>query len=435
MTDHPTNCLEPPVRPPNFNVTPSSIAEATERVITTTRNLVNELCIPKNAQEFTFTNTILPFLHDENIRLRESRFIYFYKSSNPDKDLRDASHDATLRFDDFEVELYGNKDFCKAVMAVKARGEKMDPEYAQYLNYMLMAFEKSGCSLENVASRDRFTQLSTEFNAKTAQAFKNLDEDETGIWIARDELEGLPPNFFEKRKSETTGLGEAGRFWISGRFTDVEPVVKYAINPDVRKRVYLMRHHVSPGNISLYKEIIIIRDEKARLLGYQNHASFMLSTRTKMTPESVISDLKNLEASLKPQKDAELALLTNLKQEDLKGSGKQEPLYLWDYPYYSRIQVEQALQVSNKDVAEYFPFEHCLSSLLRMFEKLFTIHIESFCPAEGETWHTDVKVYAVWEIIEGRKYFLGWLYIDPYPRANKYRHFGHCCLQQVCRTT
>jgi metallopeptidase MepB len=424
---------EPPVRPPNFKTTPAAIAADMEAVITKTKNLVNKLSKSQPGHEHTFANTILPFLHDENARSGTTRQLHFYKSSTTDDGLRQASREASQAFADFDSEIYSNKDFYRVVSAVKSLGEDLDPEYERYLDDLLTNFKQNGCSLENEAF-DRYVKLSLEYNAYSIRAFKNLDQDESGIWLDRDELEGMPSNFFEIREQKTTDPEKAGRFWITGKVTDWEPILQYAKNPETRKRVYLMRAHVSKGNITLYQDVLCIRDEQARLLGYANHASAKLAMSTKRHPRDVIQQLEDLRTALQPQRDAELALLSTLKCKDLNLDDEKTQMYLWDYPYYSRMHSDQVSQASKAEIAEYFPFDYCLSKQLQMFERIFSLKIAPYKPSEGDTWHSDVKLYAVWDKLSSGKSFLGWLYIDPYPRPSKYRHFGHYSVKLVGRS-
>jgi Zn-dependent oligopeptidase len=70
--------------------------------------------------------------------------------------------------------------------------------------------------------------------------------------------------------------------------------------------------------------------------------------------------------------------------------------------------------------------------MFKTFEHLFGTRIQSFTASAEEVWHDNVSLYTVWDS-DNNNSFLGWLYIDQYPRDGKYAHFGHYGLQQVCQ--
>jgi len=69
-----------------------------------------------------------------------------------------------------------------------------------------------------------------------------------------------------------------------------------------------------------------------------------------------------------------------------------------------------------------------MKQLLKLFEHLFTIRVLEYSPADNEIWHEDVSVYTVYNIDDT---FLGWIYVDPYPRAGKYGHFANFAIHPV----
>lgn len=420
----------PPCRPPLFNATPVEIEEDAARLVRNSSLLVDQLKRPDD--DYKFSNTILQFIDAENLRLRDMRVIQFYRSTSTDSKLREASRKASKQLTDAESELFNRVDLHRAFSIVRSRNDLLDPEYQHYLLKIGESFEENGLSISDPERRQRFRDITTKLNALRSEGLKNLDTDATGIWLSQEELDGVPPNYFENRKtnSEVSASDENQsdlKFWVSAKDPDTLPVLKFAKNSETRKKTLIMRQQRAPGNVSVYREIITHRDEAARLLGFQNHAAFRTSSRIIQTPEAVQKLLNDLQTRFRFKRQEEVETLLAVKRQH--ASGESDNLYLWDKAFYSRIYQESTLSYNQESVMEYFSLEHCVLKMFDTFEHMFSIRIKPFKPRPEETWHETVTLYALWEGDESKSLFLGWLYVDPYPREGKYQHFGYYPLQ------
>lgn len=123
------------------------------------------------------------------------------------------------------------------------------------------------------------------------------------------------------------------------------------------------------------------------------------------------------------------------KKESAGRDARTDKVFLWDQSYYARIQDEAQRQL-NVNVSEYFELRTTLSKLLNMFEHLFSLKFHQISPEQqqdlgrGEplVWDTaEIQMYSVWE--QGTEQeFLGYAYLDLYPRPGKYTHAGHYSL-------
>ncbi len=157
--------------------------------------------------------------------------------------------------------------------------------------------------------------------------------------------------------------------------------------------------------------MVNFRDERAKLLGYNNHADFVLERRMAEQPEAVMKFLKKLLATYKPAAEKDLA--------DLKAFAKTmngpEEIQPWDVGYYSEKLKEKLFDFSGEDLRPYFKLENVLDGVFTHFSKLFGLQFKA--SDAYPTWHEDVVMYEVFE--EGSNRFMGLFYADFYPRKGK----------------
>lgn len=195
-------------------------------------------------------------------------------------------------------------------------------------------------------------------------------------------------------------------------------------------------------NIVLLQEAIALRDEAARLLGFPDHATFVLEDRMAKTPKAVDAFLDDLGQKIAHAARKDLEKLKELKSTD-KYCLDAEHYYIWDHPFYMTQMLSQKFQLDSQKVAEYFPLQTCLEGMLNAFEQLFGLH---FHKIEGHdrdmisgtgkgadiVWHSDVQVFSVWDAdaeAQNGSEFLGYLYFDLLPREGKFGHAANFPLQ------
>jgi metallopeptidase MepB len=206
----------------------------------------------------------------------------------------------------------------------------------------------------------------------------------------------------------------------------------------------LGRQNKCNSNVPLFKEAIVLRDEAARLLGYNNHAEFRIEDKMAKTPKTVDDFLGDLRTRLAPGGLKEIKNLMSVKEEDLKQLGKANEIdghyYLWDNRYYDRLMLEQDFALDQEKIAEYFPLSSTVRAMLHIFEELFGLVFVEITGEERDkisesgkgndiVWHEDVQLFSVWDDEGEGSGFVGYLYMDLHPRPGKYGHAANFNLQ------
>lgn len=438
----PQEYKKPPQAPPVFTGTPKSIIEDTKNMIEKSRSLENKLVAEVKAQDADFKNVMLPMALDENSSGLISHIIGFYQSVSTDQGVRDASTEAEQLMDDFAIESGMREDMYKMVETAFKKNEKLDAESHRLLEKTHKDYIRNGLGIPAGPKRDRYKEIKKRLSQLCIVFSKNLNEEVGGLWFDPKELEGVPEDvlsLFAKGEGE-----HAGKVKMTFKYPDVFPTLKYAKNPATRKKVYLANENKLPQNIPIFREVILLRDEAARLLGYPNHASFVIEDKMAKTPKTVDDFLGDLRQRLKNGGQSEIKALTQLKEQDLKTRGMEKSIdghyYIWDNRFYDRLMLEKDYSVDQEKLSEWFPLETSIRGMLTIFETLFGMTFVEITGADRSlispsgkgddiVWHPDVQVFSVWDSEDQGNGFIGYLYLDLHPREGKYGHAANFNLQ------
>lgn len=348
------------------------------------------------------------------------------------------------------------EDIFKLVSAVETKNEQAPvsdvPESLRLLDKMNKDYVRNGLALPE-DKRARFKEIKKELSTLGIEFSKRLNEENGGIWFTPEQLKGVPDDVLNTLKK---GEGEnEGKLWLTFKYPDLFPTMKYAVDPETRKLVFLGNENKCNENSELFKKAIELRDEKARLLGFKSHAEFTLDTKMAHTPEKVLEFLNDLRTRLEPGGRKEIARLREFKKADsiankLFDDGKY---YLWDHRYeslihtslrcirltycryYDRMLLEKEYQLDAQKIAEYFPVTETIQGMMRIFQTLFGLEFVEVTDDSKHVWHEDTKQFRVYneKLSDGSEQtFVGWLYLDLHPREGKYGHAANFNLQPVC---
>ncbi|KAI8207765.1 Saccharolysin [Colletotrichum sp. SAR 10_76] len=270
-----------------------------------------------------------------------------------------------------------------------------------------------------------------QIDALRQQYNRNYRNDDGGIWLSLDGLEGVPgedlARFLGRQKS--TDVSTKDQAFVRFTRSDVNAVLQYATTPSTRKKVYVANERKVPENVDLFKQVIDLRDENARLLGYENHAAFRLEARVAKAATWVNSFLDGLEDVLLRKGGEEMKTLLEIRDKDFPQDNDSMPL--WDYDYYNRL-LQERIDVKHGQISEYFPLDYSVSAMLELFATDLQLR---FVPLTADqkkdvVWHDDVQAWAVWDERNASKgEFVGYLYTDLLIRPNKHQGSQNVNLQ------
>ena len=304
---------------------------------------------------------------------------------------------------------------------------KNSAEFANYsqaqkkaIENSLRDFELSGISLP-AEQQKRYGEIVTRLSEMNSQ-FSNNVLDATMGWekIVTDEnqLKGLPESALQAAKQSAQNKGVEGyRFTLE--IPSYLPVMTYCENRQLREEMYrafvTRASEQGPNagkwdNSAVMEEILTLRVELAKLLGFEHYTDLSLATKMAENPQQVFDFLENLAVRCKPQGEKELAEL----EEFCKTTENVTALEPWDITFYSEKQKQAQYSINDEELRPYFPEDRVLSGLFELIKRIFNIRaVERF---GVDTWHKDVRFF---DLIDETDEVRGSFYLDLYAREHK----------------
>ncbi|KAF7117686.1 hypothetical protein CNMCM5793_006809 [Aspergillus hiratsukae] len=286
--------------------------------------------------------------------------------------------------------------------AAKQLLDKLTPQDATFENVVL-----------SMAEIDNDIKIKVQFLAffQAVSPSWSYVKNRRSLWKEEEHLEGLGAERIQALPLHPLD----GIRGVPLKKTYVNAALSSGVRSETRKEVFLQSQRIFPENIELFKEIVILRDERARLLGFKSYAHQQARSKLLKSPQDVKTMLDELSMHLLPIAQKELEALQRTKDPSVS------PFYLWDFDYHHDKMLRDNYQVDHDLIAEYFPAKATIQRMLTVFETIFSLKIESLkCIRGDHVWHPEVKVFSV--VDRDSSAFLGFLYLDIYPRDGKFNH-------------
>ena len=285
----------------------------------------------------------------------------------------------------------------EAVWEARA-GLDLSGEQARVLMLTRRSFVRAGAALEGQADA-RMTEIKARL-AELGTAFtQNLlaDEREWVMELTESDLEGLPGFVIEAARAAGREKGADGPVVTLSRSLIV-PFLQFSPRRDLRERAF--RAWAARGanggatdNRAIAREILELREERAKLLGYGNFAEYKLETEMAKTPEAVRELLMAVWEPAKARAEADAAVLESMMHED-GVNGRLEP---WDWRYYAEKRRRVEHDFDEAEVKPYLSLDAMIAAAFACANRLFGLE---FKPLEVPLYHPDCRA---WEVTrEGR---------------------------------
>lgn len=414
-----------------FNLEAPEIGDYTDRLIADSKAVQDEVAAMID-RELSFDSVVLPLSYDESVFATLSKNVIFPSYVSPDANVRAESTKSKKKISDFSIESGMRTDVYQVLKSVKQKTlleNHLPFDEQRLLDRMIRDFERNGLALDS-SVQSQVKQLKEQLSQLCIEFQKNLNEDTTQLLFDEWELEGCPSDFLQ---SLGRSDNDDKKYIVTLKVPDVLPVMKYAKRPETRKKLDFARSSQCQSvNVPLFEQALKIRYQIARLLGFENHASYVLDVRMAKTTDNVLQFLHDLRSRLVTGAEVELNRMRELKRlnEHESEASNVDVIHPWDYVYYDRVMKETDYDLDDNLIKDYFPFDHTFNGLLQMVQETFALRFEEDVGAsedKSRVWHPDVRLYNVFDSDSNE--FIGQFYLDLYPRAGKYNHFAAFPLQ------
>ncbi|WP_416396623.1 M3 family metallopeptidase [Allohahella sp. A8] len=322
--------------------------------------------------------------------------------------LREAYNAAVELLSEYYTELGQNKGLYQAYQALaeSAEFEQLPQAKRKALEDALRSFRLSGVSLEaDVQKRygeisRRLAQLTSKFSDNVldaTQAWKKPVDDKTL-------LSGLPESALDMLRSAASKADDCeAEYLLSLEFPCYHAIMTYCDTRELREEMYVAfstrasdqgPHAGQFDNTETMHEILSLRQEMARLLGFDTYAEYSLATKMAEDPQTVTSFLEELAEKARPFARREFDELQAFAREtDGERITQAQGLQAWDVGYYSEKLRKSRYDLSQEALRPYFPAERVIKGMFSVVSKLFGVQFEQ---AEADDcYHEDVTFYRV----------------------------------------
>ena len=406
---------------PSFaNIRPEHVEPAVDAVLAENRAEVARLL--KTTADSTWNNTLQPIEDLEDRLNRVWSPVSHLHAVADSEELRSAYNACLPKLSAYATEMGQNEKLFRAYRRVADSAEfgRLSQAQRKIVENALRDFRLSGIELAPT-DKDRFKQIRQELSRLQTRFEENL-LDATHAWQKHvthaHTLAGLPESALALARQTAEREGKAG--WIfTLEFPSYMPVMNYADDRSLRREMYeayvTRASDCGPNagkwdNTSLMEQIVGLRYEMARLLGFANYAEYSLATKMARTPDEVLAFLRDLARRSKPVAQRDFAEVEQFTRE---GFGIDR-LEAWDLAYYSEKLRKKKFSISQEELRPYFPVPRVLDGLFAVVQKLYGLQIRERTGVE--TWHPDVRFY---EIHDEAGALRGMFYLDLYARPHK----------------
>jgi peptidyl-dipeptidase Dcp len=368
----------------------------------------------------TFENTIVALERAGHALDRVTTVYGIWSSNMNGPEFQTIQREMAPRLAAFNDKITQNAALFRRIEAVynSPAKKRWTPEQQRLSWYYYTNFVRGGAKLD-AQPKSRLSEINQQLAGLYTRFSQNLlaDENEQFLTLkSEDELAGLPQSLRDAASAAAAQKKQAGAWVILNTRSSIDPFLTYSDRRDLREKAWRM--FINRGdngdahdNNAIITEILQLRAERAKLLGFPTHAHWRLENSMAKTPERA---MQLMEAVWKPavqRVHEEVADMQALA--DREGAGiKIEP---WDYRYYMEKVRKARYDLDQNEVKQYLQLDKLREGIFWVAGELFNF---KFTPVNDvPTYHPDVHVWEVTDRTSGRH--IGLWYFDPYAREGK----------------
>jgi peptidyl-dipeptidase Dcp len=367
-----------------------------------------------------FENTIAALERSGGTLDRVSTLYSIWGSTMASPEYQVVQREMAPRLAAFNDQITQNEALFKRIEAVynSPAKAKLKPEQQRVTWLYYTNFVRAGARLDANAKK-RLSEINQQLAGLFTKFSQNVLAEETDQFItlkSEDELAGLPQSLRDAAAAAAETKKQPGTWVIMNTRSSIDPFLTYSDRRDLREKAWRM--FVNRGdnggehdNKAIITEILQLRAERAKLLGYPTHAHWRLENAMAKTPEKA---MELMEAVWKPavaRVQEEVADMQALADKE----GAKIKIEPWDYRYYMEKVRKAKYDLDQNEVKPYLQLEKLREGIFWVAGELFNFNFTRV--ANVPVAHPDIRV---WEVTDKTtKKHIGLWYFDPYARAGK----------------
>ena len=375
--------------------------------------------IVNNTETPTFQNTILPYDKSGETLSRVSNVFFNILECNSDDELMALAEQVMPLLSKHGDAIAMNpKLFEKIDYVYQHRNEMgLDEQQIRVVEKYHQDFVRSGAALPD-DKKAELSKINEQLSTLSLQFGNNLLKENGNYKLVIEnqaDLAGLPQSSIDAAAEQAKADGMDGKWVFTLSKPSLIPFLQFAENRELRKQMYLAYYNRGDNgnefdNKNLIKEMLRLRQQKAQLLGYDNHANYVLAVNMAhdaATVDQFLADIFNPAQELAKKELAEMQAIA-------KKEGAKFKLEGWDWWYYAEKLRKEKYDFDENYIKPYLSVDNVRNGMFSAANKLYGVTF---------TKNNTIPVYypgvETYEVKEANGDFLGILYLDYYPRASK----------------
>ena len=369
----------------------------------------------------TFDNTIAAMDRAGHSLDRVGAIYGVYTSTMDDAPVQAIESEMEPKLAAFSDRIVQNSRLFARIDAVYASrsGLSLTPEQQRLLWLRYTRFVRAGAKLDD-AAKARLSELNQQLAILYTKFRQNvLEEEGTQMVLLESEadLAGLSPSQRDAAAAAAAAHGKAGKWAILNTRSSVDPFLTWSTRRDLREKVWRMftmrgDNGDAHDNKQIITEILQLRAQRAKLLGYPTHAHWQLEDTMAKTPERAVALLEAVWKPAVARVHEEVADMQKIADREKAGIR----IAPWDYHFYAEKVRKAKYDLDENDVKPYLQLEKLREAMFWVAGQLFGFRFAQITDGSIPVYHPDVRV---WEVTDAQGEHVGLWYFDPYARPGK----------------
>ena len=429
MTEAPSPALEPGANPlldawntpfaapPFAAIRPEHFGPAFAAAFAEHRREV--AAIAAEAAAPTFANTVAALERAGRTLRRVSAAFFALVGAHSNEAILALERDVVPRLTAHWDAIHMNQALFRRIAAIKADAAGLDAEQARVLDRYFVTFRRAGAGLD-ASARGRLAEIGERLAALGTQFSQRVLADEQGWTMpldTEDDLAGLPEHLGAAARAAARERGLASPAAVTLSRSSVEPFLTFSRRRDLREkafRAWIARGEGGKGGLSdnteIIAEMVRLRTEKAKLLGYPTWADYRLDDAMAKTPAAARALLTKVWTPARARALAD----RDAMQEMVRAEGGNFKLAAWDWRYYAERLRQERCDLAEGEIEPYLRLDRMIEAAFETARRLFGI---TATPRHDvPVWHPDVRT---WEIRAADGRHLGLFFGDYFARPSK----------------
>jgi len=365
-----------------------------------------------------FKNTLEPFDASGKLLEKVSSVFFALNGANTSKEMQEIARQLSPMLSKHNDDINLNPKLFERVKIIYGARHKVryDADQLRLIEETYKTFVRGGAALDS-AGKTTLRELNKEISMLQLSFGQNLLAENNAFKLViekKEDLAGLPADVISAAaEAAASDTATKGKWVFTLQNPSVMPFLQFSDKRDLRKKIfsaYINRcnNNDAKDNKKIIAKLVVLREKKAKLMGYDSFAAFVLDDRMAKTPANVYDLLNQVWTPA-------LAMAKKEREEMSKIAGQGPGSFEgWDWRYYSEKVRKARFDLDEEAVKPYFKLENVRDGIFYVANKLYGISFTEV--KDAPTYFKGVNLY---ECHDKDGSLLGVIYLDFHPRAGK----------------